>query len=56
MLLKLSVIRENDINDKTYCYTWTVLELISTNLFTQREIMRLRVIADIKHQNGWKLS
>ena len=63
MLLKLSVIRENEINYKAFCYTWAVLRLIGSNLFIQRDlsaclfavltitVMQLRVIADIKHQN-----
>ena len=37
MLLKLSFIRENEINDKTYCYTWAVLGLIGSNLLIQRD-------------------
>ena len=37
MLLKLSVICENEINDKAFCYTWAVLVLIGTNLLIQRD-------------------
>ena len=37
MLLKLSVIRENEINDKAYCYTWAALVLIGSNLRIQRD-------------------
>ena len=36
MLLKLSVIRENEINDKAY-YTWAALGLIGSNLLIQRD-------------------
>ena len=35
MLLKLSVIPENEINDKAYCYTWAVLELIGSDMLIQ---------------------
>ena len=37
MLLKLSVICENEIDDKAYCYTWAVLGLIGSNLLIQRD-------------------
>ena len=40
MLLKLSVIPENEINDKaSYCYTWAALGLIGSNLliYIQRD-------------------
>ena len=37
MLLKCSVIGENEINDKAYCYTWAVLGLIGSNMLIQRD-------------------
>ena len=37
MLLKLIVIRENEINDKAFCYTWAALGLIGSNLLIQRD-------------------
>ena len=37
MLLKLSVIHENEINDKAYCYTWAALGLIGSKLLIQRD-------------------
>ena len=37
MLLKLSVIRENEINDKAFCYTLAVLGLIGSKLLIQRD-------------------
>ena len=37
MLLKLSVIGENEINDKAYCYIWAVLGLIGSNLLIQHD-------------------